>query len=801
VKKLALSIVISTLLVFAAVRMLAVGAQPPAAPVPSAISPSSGPADRQTPVVITGTGFVSTSAVTLGDTPLLDVTPVDSTTLEARVPFGLPTGVYTLTVINPEPGVLTDAFTVTAGTTGWASGGPYGGQTQGIAIHPQITTTVYVVANLAGLFRTTDGAETWEQVMVSPVRRGRVVAVWPVTPTVVFFGATDGLYRSEQGGDVGSWRPVSFPTDHPLGEPEAFEIAPSDPYTIYCGIADGVYRSTDGGLTWQERSTGLPGAPHLLAVDPHDAATVYAGYGNAGTIYKSTDGGQTWARLPFTIPMGSDGEGGIISLVTDPYENDTLWLGSFMQGLYRSVDGGENFEEVTALHTVAYQSWFPTIAFDPNRDRIYVGTIGPNDAIHASDDDGATWVGLGLNNEGGAGIAVTPGDSDTIYTTWAGVRKSTDGGQRWTWLSEGIAAIVPSKIAVSPQDPARVLVAAESDGAFHSRNGGNTWQRVVPGDGHSHQYSAVAFDPLSPTVAYAGGTERVFKTTDDGESWPATGQMDLDGLPATYDAASPLSLAVHPQTRTLVYAGVSFFNLGAETIDEGALYRSGDGGDSWERITTTGTIPPVFRIALAPADPDVIYLGSGAACHWCSGDGIWRSRDGGETWDHPDTQVDGLRVLALAVHPQKSDTLLAGVWRGGGEGVGVYRSTDGGDSWQVTKGLDGGQERAVTEIVYDPVTPRVVYAATHGGLRVSFDGGRSWQLYPGPIGQLPITALAVVPDGDGARLYVGTVGGTTDVPAAGLHALAGPSILSAGVYAGESHWTLLHLPLVVRSSR
>ncbi|MFN2225141.1 MAG: IPT/TIG domain-containing protein, partial [Anaerolineae bacterium] len=472
--KLTIGGLVSTLLLLlTAVLILEVGASPPPLPTVTAITPNTGPADRQTAVTISGQGFVLTSTAHLDTTPLLAITFVDSSTLNARVPFGLPTGVYTLTVTNAESGVLTRAYTVTAGSAGWSSNGPYGGQTRDLAIHPTLTGTVYVAAEQAGLYRTTDGGLTWEQVLYSSAAPVGFVHVWPADPDVVFFGREDGLYRSEAGGDPGTWTAVAFP-GQTGAQPSALAIAAGDPHTLYCATGDSLFYSADGGSTWMERGAGLPGVPWRLAASPDDAATAYASYQD-GSLYKTTNAGLSWALLPFSVPPTSDGEGGITVLVTDPYRPDTVWVGTWMQGLHRSTDGGQTFSEVDALYTVGHQSGFWSISFDPNQDRVFVGVSGPNDAVYYSDDGGDSWHGLGLNNQGGADVAVPPGDSDTIYTTWAGVRKSTDGGQTWTWLSQGISAIRPWRIAVSPLDPDRVLTVADADGAFGTHNAGNEW--------------------------------------------------------------------------------------------------------------------------------------------------------------------------------------------------------------------------------------------------------------------------------------------------------------------------------------
>ena len=268
-------------------------------------------------------------------------------------------------------------------------------------------------------------------------------------------------------------------------------------------------------------------------------------------------------------------------------------------------------------------------------------------------------------------------------------------------------------------------------------------------------------------------------------------------LPTSYDLVRPLSVVVHPQDHAKVYAGVSF-ESDESLFSVGALYRSDNMGHSWTPVTETGPISPVNRVVFAPNYPEFIYLGTGSDCHWCDGNGIWRSTNGGLTWDHLNSEVSGHRVLALVVHPYRPVTLLAGVWSGANDGRGIYRSSNGGASWQPVVGLDEGEERKVTDIVYNPVNPQVVYAATHGGLRVSDDGGTSWQTYPGPMGNLPITALAISVEGTTVRTYAGTVGGSTVPPSDLRQAGQTQSMMSAGVYVNVSQWHFLHLPLVQR---
>lgn len=566
-KRLIIAMLGSSLLLLA--TLLALSAHPQSPPVIKGITPNTGPNDQQTPITITGQGFTSGTLAYLDDAPLLRVTYVDSATLQVRVPFGLDTGVYTLTVTDAETATLTNAFTMTAGS-GWATGGPYGGNVRYLAINPVYTSTIYAAAASSGLYRSTNGGQYWTQVLFDPALRAGSVAVWPVSPTVVFLGGVNGLYRSEQSGDVGSWTYAISGTDNG-NHATVFAIAPSDPYTMYFAARGNFYHSSDGGATWQVHGPGLSDDGFgSLDVDPSDPAVVYAtGRQDKKAVYKTDNGGMAWTRT-FTVPQESFDQS-ISSLTAAPYRPGVVWLGTYYQGLYRSLDSGETFTQVTTLP--ADEREILCIRFDPNRDRIFVGTYQG----HYSDDGGNTWQSLGLLR-GPEDIAITSGDGSILYAGGTGVRKSTDGGQNWGRLQEGI----------------------------------------------------VAFDPISPTVAYVDGRRGISKTIDDGQSWQPTADLPWTELPGQYEYNTQF-VAIHPRTHTIVYVGA---RLAANdyTVQDGALFRSMDGGDTWKLITTTGAISLVGRIVFAPGHPETIYLTFRRASRpWPGGNGILRSDDEGQT--------------------------------------------------------------------------------------------------------------------------------------------------------------------------
>jgi PKD repeat protein len=758
-KRLIVTVLGSSLLLLVTLLALSTQAQTAVLPGITSLTPNTGPNDQQIPITITGQGFTTATLAYLDDIPLLRVTFVDSATLQARVPFGLVTGVYTLTVTDmqsgtlvlPYPLTLANAFTVTQGS-GWATGGPYGGNTSYLAIRPDITNTVFVVAPQSGVYRAGDGGQHWEQVLYSPAMWPGPVVVWPISPTVIFAQGQDGLYRSDQNGDPGSWRCVITETSGDKSISIPVIIAPSDPYTMYSVVGNTFYHSTDGGVGWRVQGGPLPSDPWvfwMLAVDHDDPETIYAATGQTGKVYTTTDAGQQWT-LVYTLPVVS-AQSEIRSIAADPYRPSTIWFGTQDQGLWRSIDGGATFTQVTPLPAEA--KWIHSIRFDPNRDRIFVGR--PYSGIYYSDNAGDSWQYLHLW-EGGNDIAIAPGDSDTIYVSRFGMNKTTDSGQHWIVdLTEGIAAIRPSRIVISPADPKRVLMAAGEDGLLSSRNGSNEWEAVDFNPSTADTW-AVSIDPVSPTLAYAGGGDYIFRTTDDGQSWQATANSPREDF-AQF-------IAVNPQTHTTIYLSYAAAN---------SLYRSEDAGDTWIGITTTGPISPVYNIVFAPGHPEVIYLGFSSPNDPFGGTdrmgrGILCSRDGGQTWQHLDSLTE-YRVLALAVSPNDPNTLLASATEGPQRGI--YISTNGGDSWQYTSGLVGSKDQLVYSMAYDPADARIVFAATEGGLRYSVDGGQSWKAYPGPMGQIPIKTLAISRYGDQTYLYLGTVGGVVTIQPTMLQAI------------------------------
>src|SRR5205085_368459 len=237
----------------------------------------------------------------------------------------------------------------------------------------------------------------------------------------------------------------------------------------------------------------------------------------------------------------------------------------------------------------------------------------------------------------------------------------------------------------------------------------------------------------------------------------------------------PLSQRQHGGRRVLAVSGVrgqpETFYFGAVA---GGVWKTTDAGQTWTPIFDGQPIASIGALAVAPSDPNIIYVGSGEAdmrSDISFGDGMYKSTDAGQTWTHlglTDTQQIG-RVLVDPHDPNA--VLVAALGHGFGPNAerGVFRSTDGGKTW--TKTLYKDENTGAADLAYDPDNARTVYAAMWnarrpawstyapvngpgGGLYKSTDGGVTWRELRGhglPEKQIGRIGLAVV--AGGRRVY------------------------------------------------
>ncbi|HLW73945.1 MAG TPA: glycosyl hydrolase, partial [Gammaproteobacteria bacterium] len=335
--------------------------------------------------------------------------------------------------------------------------------------------------------------------------------------------------------------------------------------------------------------------------------------------------------------------------------------------------------------------------------------------VWKTDDEGTSWTPI-FDKEPIASIgaiAVAPSDPNVIYVGTGeaalrenisfgdGVYKSTDAGKTWKHMGLVDTRHI-GRIIVDPQNPDLVLVAAvghaygpnEERGVFRSEDGGATWQKVLYKDTHTGAVD-LSFDPDNASIVYAalwqvqrspwhlesgGPGSGLYKSTDEGLTWT---RLEGHGLPE----------GVWGRLGVAATGGDRVYSL----IDakEGGLYRSDDGGDDWERVSTDARLterPWYFNDVFAdPADSDVVYV-----CNT----GFYRSTDGGKHFDmvrapHGDNH-------GLWIDPQDPNRMI--VANDGGASI----SVNGGDSWSTERNQPTGQ---FYHVAVDDRFPYYVYGA------------------------------------------------------------------------------------------
>ena len=256
--------------------------------------------------------------------------------------------------------------------------------------------------------------------------------------------------------------------------------------------------------------------------------------------------------------------------------------------------------------------------------------------------------------------------------------------------------------------------------------------------GRSVTASGVVDDPLTYYMGTTGGG--VWKTTDAGQRWTNIS----DGF---FEMGSVGAVAVSASNPNIVYVGMGeHAPRGVMTSYGDGVYKSNDAGKTWVKLGLEKT-QHISRILIHPTNPDLVYVAAQGALYGPNKErGLYRSKDGGKTWENILFVNELTGAAELSMDAQNPLVLYAAMWEhqrkpniviSGGKGSGLYKSIDGGDTWQeLTKGLP--EEKGKMAIAVSPANTNKVYALIEsdsnqdkGGLFVSNDAGKSWSMVSG----------------------------------------------------------------------
>jgi photosystem II stability/assembly factor-like uncharacterized protein len=575
-----------------------------------------------------------------------------------------------------------------------------------VVVHPTDPDIAYVAAlgNLwkpnpeRGVFKTTDGGQTWSKVLYVDTLTGAVdLAMDPANPSTLFAatyqrlrqawgfnggGPGSGVYRSTDGGST--WRRLAGGL--PSGDVGriGLAIAASNPRVVMATIehrgAGGTYRSTDGGETWRRVNSLNPRPMYYseIRIDPRDENRVYV----LGTqSYTSEDGGVTFRQLPtaptYDVGVHADHH----ALWIDPNNTKHFFLGGD-GGLYETWDRGATYDKINnfaigQFYDIGLDMREPYFVYGGLQDNH--SWLGPSATRHWEGILNDDWREIGFGD--GMYQQPDPASHRFVYSN------SNDGGFTRVDAETGdILDIVPAPPAGEPD---------------------YRWDWETPTLVSRHD----------PRTVYLGGN-RLFISHDRGVSWDRT-----------------IDLSRQINRDTLALMGVR---------GSAPMLSKNDGEGSFGEITT---------IAESPLDPQILWVGTD--------DGnLQVSRDGGRTWTEVSRNVAGVRsgtyvsrVLASRAGPGVAYATFD-AHRDGDFAPYVFRTSDFGRTWvSRAAGLPSGSAKAIAEH-HDNAS--LLFLGTEHGLFASNDAGATWTRF---MPNLPTTIyddIEVHPrDGD---LVLGTHG-------------------------------------------
>lgn len=670
---------------------------------------------------------------------------------------------------------------------------------------------------------------------IGPFRGGRVDAVTGVAsqPMVFYYGATGGgIWKTTDGGI--NWEVVSDGSVFGTGSVGAIALSDSDPNTIYVGMGepairgntshgDGVYKSADGGKTWKR--VGLEDTRQIsrIRVHPKNPDIVYVaaqghvwGPNEQRGIFRSKDGGKTWERVLYRGPKA-----GACDLTMDPTNPAVLYAGLWeayrkpwtlesggaTSGIFKSVDGGDNWTEITRnpglpVGTIGISG----ITVSPaNPERVWAIIEAEEGGVFRSENGGRTWTRV--NDERRlrqrawyySRIYADPKSADTVYVLNTGFYRSNDGGRTYNGIS------VPHgdnhDLWIAPDDPNR-MIESNDGGSNVSFNGGRSWTEQ---DQPTAQFYRVALDNDFPYHIYGAqqdnstvriasrNTEGGIGTSDwydvgGGESgWIAPSPKDSEivfagsygGLTTRYDHRTGQLRDINPYPNNPMGAGADvlkyrfqwnfplvFSPHDSETLYLAAnvLFKSTNEGQSWDIISPDLTRNdktkqgpsggPITKDNTSIEYYDTIFTvmesSLQAGTIWIGTDDglVQLTRDGGKNWTNVTPPASAMPewIQINSIEASSNDPATAYV------AATMYKYDDNRPYLYRTndygktwkKIVNGIPETTFTRVIReDPNKRGLLYAGTETGVYISFDNGDHWQPMQFNLPTTPVTDLAI----------------------------------------------------------
>jgi len=673
--------------------------------------------------------------------------------------------------------------------------GPHrGGRVTAVVGHPTNSQMFYFGHCAGGVWQTSDGGRFWTNISDGYFAAGAVgaLAISESDPNVLYAGMGetnirgnvshgDGVYRSTDGGRT--WQNLGLRQTRHIAR---IRIHPRDPDLAYVAAFGhvygpnperGIYRTSDGGKSWErilfrdERTAAID-----LSMDVTNPRILYAALwegwrtpyslssgGQGSGLFQSTDGGDSWTELTRNagLPGGVWGRPGV---AVSPANPDCVWALVEAEeagtGLYRSDDRGRTWMRTTTETRISQRSWYFMHIFADPRDANTVWSL--NVQAWKSTDGGTLFEAVPTPFEDQHDLWIDPRDTRRIIEgNDGGACVSFNGGATWSsQYNQPTAQFyhvvaddqVPYRIYGAQQDintlsvPSRSSNAAITPADWYSVGGGESGHVAVRKGDPNTVYAGSFGGHLTRCDHRTGQIQDISVWPDESMGWGA------GDLKYRFQWTFPLLASQHDPD--VLYAGSQH------------VHRSRDGGMHWETLgpdltrADPATLEPsggpihkdnvsteyyatVFALAESPLDARVLWAGSD--------DGLVHvSRDGGATWRNvtPPDLPEWSLISIIDASPHQAGTAYVAATRYKLDDFSPYlfRTTDYGVTWtQITSGIPSDDfTRVIRE---DPAAPGVLFAGTETGVYFSRNAGDAWERFQAGVPVTPVHDL-VVKDGD-----------------------------------------------------
>ncbi|MGH8033622.1 MAG: WD40/YVTN/BNR-like repeat-containing protein, partial [Lysobacterales bacterium] len=585
-----------------------------------------------------------------------------------------------------------------------------------------------------GMYKSTDAGKTWAHIGLKQAGQISRIRIHPTNPDVAYiavqgqiWGPSEerGIYRTTDGGKT--WQQV-LKVNASTGASD-LSMDPSNPRILYAamwthgrkpwfilsGSTDGgIFKSTDGGDTWKKLEGGLPAMIGKIGLDipaanPERIYAIIEAEPEKGGLWRSDDAGETWKLINGHRVLHSRAWY-YIHVAADPLDPETVYVMNVP--IMKSIDGGKTFARMSAPHGDNHSMWI-----NPEDSKNIIN--GNDGGATITFDGGATWSSI--MNQPTAQFYRVVTDNLTPYRIYGGQQDNSTVGIASQTYSGGIGMEdyydvgggESAHIAFDPENP-NLIYATSINGTLTEYDHSNRRTRyIIPypevfygKDAKNLKYrtnwnSPVAASPQDPSAIYYG-TQFLLKSTDRGANWTAISpdltRNDAEKQGRNGGPLTPENVGAEFYN-TIFYIVESPHEAGTIWVgsDDGLVHVTRDGGADWQNVSPNHPGEALINaIEISPHDPATVYLA-----------------------------VAGYKLNDFKPY--------------------IYKTSDYGKSWKrIDKGLP--MDSFVRVVREDPAQKGLLYAGTETGMFVSYDDGGHWQSLKLNLPPVPITDLTIRQD-------------------------------------------------------